>query len=183
VTITADAEASAAGLVGGSEGSIVESFAVCNASSGGEAFYGGGLAGYNYGSIVQSYAAGNVTIANGVIAGGLLGTGNDKSTITQSYSTTTLKHAGHKNPDVGGLIGVDHSPAGSNASTYWNLTTSKIRKRRDGAGTPYADPGITGLTTAQLQAGLPKGFDPTVWAENPKINSGFPYLIDNPPQK
>ena len=27
------------------------------------------------------------------------------------------------------------------------------------------------------------GFDPNIWAENPKINNGFPYLIANPPPK
>jgi len=43
--------------------------------------------------------------------------------------------------------------------------------------------GITGLTTQQLQAGLPKGFTKKTWAENAKVNNGLPYLIDNPPEK
>jgi len=43
--------------------------------------------------------------------------------------------------------------------------------------------GITGLTTQQLQSGLPTGFDPKIWAENPNINNGLPYLIANPPPK
>jgi hypothetical protein len=43
--------------------------------------------------------------------------------------------------------------------------------------------GITGLTTAQFQSGLPTGFDPKIWAENPNINNGLPYLINNPPPK
>jgi hypothetical protein len=33
-----------------------------------------------------------------------------------------------------------------------------------------------------IHSGLPSGFDPTIWDENPKINNGFPYLIANPPQ-
>jgi hypothetical protein len=41
--------------------------------------------------------------------------------------------------------------------------------------------GVTGNTTAQLQAGLPAGFDPKIWAEDRKINHGLPYLIANPP--
>jgi hypothetical protein len=41
--------------------------------------------------------------------------------------------------------------------------------------------GVTGLTAEQLQAGLPTGFSPKIWAENPKINGGLPYLIANPP--
>jgi hypothetical protein len=51
-----------------------------------------------------------------------------------------------------------------------------------GAGNIANDPGITGQTTAQLQAGLPAGFDPSIWAEDPGINNGLPYLIANPPQ-
>jgi len=43
------------------------------------------------------------------------------------------------------------------------------------------DPGITGLTDAQLKSGLPTGFDPSVWAQSPSINNGYPYLIANPP--
>ncbi|HEY6578573.1 MAG TPA: hypothetical protein VIY09_04570 [Rhizomicrobium sp.] len=64
-----------------------------------------------------------------------------------------------------------------------DTSTSRVKSLKKGAGTPKNDPGITGLTTTQLQSGLPQGFDPTVWAENPKINGGLPYLIANPPRK
>jgi hypothetical protein len=30
--------------------------------------------------------------------------------------------------------------------------------------------------------GLPTGFDPKIWAENPNINNGLAYLINNPPE-
>ena len=43
--------------------------------------------------------------------------------------------------------------------------------------------GVTGLTSKQLRSGLPDGFDPSIWAEDKKINNGFPYLINNPPEK
>jgi hypothetical protein len=43
--------------------------------------------------------------------------------------------------------------------------------------------GITGLTTQQLQTGLPAGFDPKIWAEDANINNDLPYLINNPPPK
>ena len=36
------------------------------------------------------------------------------------------------------------------------------------------NPGITGLTTAQLQSGLPAGFNPSIWAESASINGGLP---------
>lgn len=111
-----------------------------------------------------------------------MGVNADESAITQSFSTATLKGGIHHGGNAGGLIGVDHSPHGSNTSDYWDISTSHIKHRDRGAGTPKNDPGITGLTTRQLQSGLPKGFDPAVWAEDKKINGGLPYLIDNPPR-
>jgi hypothetical protein len=33
------------------------------------------------------------------------------------------------------------------------------------------------LTTIQLQSGLPTGFDPSIWGEDPSINGGLPYLL------
>jgi hypothetical protein len=82
---------------------------------------------------------------------------------------------------VGGLIGDDESQSGSLESTYWNTDTSGITNLSQGAGNISNDPGIAGLTTEQLQSGLPAGFDPKVWAEDPNTNNGLPYLIDNPP--
>lgn len=42
--------------------------------------------------------------------------------------------------------------------------------------------GVAGLTTEQLQSGLPAGFDPSIWGEDAKINHGLPYLLANPPE-
>jgi hypothetical protein len=45
------------------------------------------------------------------------------------------------------------------------------------------DDQVGGRKYAKISAPpLPEGFDPTIWAENPSINNGFPYLIANPPQ-
>ena len=63
-------------------------------------------------------------------------------------------------------------------TSYWDTTTSGTGK---GVGQGN-DSGVTGLTTKEFKAGLPSGFDPTIWAESPKINDGLPYLINNPPQ-
>jgi hypothetical protein len=32
-----------------------------------------------------------------------------------------------------------------------------------------------------MKSGLPDGFDPAIWASDPNINGGYPYLIANPP--
>ena len=74
------------------------------------------------------------------------------------------------------------SNGGSVTNDYWDLDTSGITDPSQGAGNIPNDPGITGLTTQQLQSGLPAGLDPAVWAEDPNINNGLPYLINNPPQ-
>jgi hypothetical protein len=84
---------------------------------------------------------------------------------------------------VGGLVGYDGSPPGSITNSYWDTDTSGITNLGQGAGNIANDPGITGLTTAQFQSGLPAGFDPKVWAEKSNIDDGFPYLLANKPVK
>jgi hypothetical protein len=171
------------GLVGGSgAGLISQSFANCEISSGSASLIGG-LVGSNVGSIKDSYAAGSIIGGDYSELGGLVGDNAEESTIAQSYSTTALDNVGHGDRTAGGLIGVDHSHKGSNSSDYWDVSTSNITGANQGAGTPNKDRGIEPLTSEELQSKLPKGFDKKVWALNPKINGGFPYLIANPPRK
>ena len=66
-------------------------------------------------------------------------------------------------------------------NTYWDLDTSGISDPHKGAGNVADDEGITGLTTEQFQAGLPSGFTSLIWAQKAARNSGYPYLIANPP--
>lgn len=168
------------GLTAGNDGVISQSYADCTVSTdGGGSTDIGGLAGDNEGAISESYAFGKVSSSGAADIGGLVGENLEEGTIAQAYSITAVKS---EYKDKGGLIGVDYSPPGSNTSTYWDTSTSKIKGRSKGAGNVKNDPGITGLTTAQLTSGLPSGFDPTIWAESPSINSGYPYLIANPPQ-
>ena len=72
--------------------------------------------------------------------------------------------------------------SGSISSTYWDLDTSGVSDHAEGAGNIPNDPGITGLTDAQLKSGLPHSFDPKIWGSNPNINDGYPYLRANPPK-
>ena len=113
----------------------------------------GGLVGENGGQIATSYAAGRIG-------------------------------AGHSaDPDVprGGLVGTDDASAGSLSNTYWNLDKG-ISDPTQGAGNISNDPGIIGLTDAQMKSGLPVGFDPRIWGSDPNVNNGYPYLISNPPR-
>ncbi|HEY1614444.1 MAG TPA: hypothetical protein VGF97_12205 [Rhizomicrobium sp.] len=72
--------------------------------------------------------------------------------------------------------------AGRLLLTYRDTTSSGLTNLSQGAGNIANDPGITGETTAQLQTGLPAGFDWSIRAENSSIAGGLPYLIANPPQ-
>jgi len=147
-------------------------------SAGNEA---GGLIGLNYGTTTNAYATGSVSdeVVHGLI-GGLVGrnysTDNQQGSIRTSYSTGVLGTGAL----IGGLIGQDDK-SGFVANSYWDTETSGVSNPAQGAGYPPNDPGITGLTDAQLKSALPDGFDPNVWGQNPNINNGYPYLLANPP--
>lgn len=183
-SISAGPAAMAAGdLIGQNDGIVKESYSTGTVASGDNVMTGG-LVGYNLaGMIRNSYATGPIVGGSNSFAGGLVGANlsNEGSNpkITNSYSTGSV--TGGSGAILGGLIGEDLAQTGT-MNTYWDLDTSDIGNPHQGAGNVADDPGITGLTDAQLKSGLPAGFDPKVWAQNPKINNGYPYLIDNPPR-
>ena len=77
-----------------------------------------------------------------------------------SYATGPVN--GVASSITGGLVGAN---GGTVTNSYWDPQTSG---RTTSAGG-------TGLTTAQLQAGLPAGFDPTAWGSIPGVS--YPYLL------
>jgi filamentous hemagglutinin family protein len=150
------------GLVGTNAGQVIQSYADVNVTenSVGDLLYVGGLVGWNQGgTITQSYATGAVTNTTDIVAevGGLVGV--NSGTVTQTYSTGPVSGLG----DLGGLVG---SNSGVITSSYWDTQSS----------TQSVSGGGVGLTTSQLQSGLPAGFETTVWNSNSAYNSGFPYL-------
>jgi hypothetical protein len=199
VTASRAAYGFAGGLVGASYGQILNSGAsgsVSGITAGGLV---GALTGYFYtensfatgdvsgiaaggfvgvgGLVDNSYATGNVSATT--IGGGFLGA-PQLSIFVESYSTGKVNVAVRKN--AGGFAGGNGGMIGPTFfHDYWDTETSGLRKH--GEGQVKDAPGLKGLTTAQLQSGLPAHFDPTVWAENPAINNGLPYLIANPPPK
>jgi hypothetical protein len=172
----------AGGLVGANGGMTETSYSSGTVSvvGGAQSAYLGGLAGESIGPVMNCYAEGAAVTSSLSNVGGLVGLAS--STVSSAYSTGTA--SGGSGSNIGGLLGVDDHQAngGTIANDYWDTTTSGITNLSDGAGNVANDPGITGETSAQLQSGLPAGFDPTIWAENPSINNGLPYLIANPPQ-
>jgi len=195
----------AGALVGENGGSISNSFATGTVSVSGAQAIVGALVGFNGGTIITSLATGAVSGASQALVGGLVGANGGE--IDNSYATgaaaggasanvgglvgfnagmvlgaySTGAPGGKTGSTIGGLIGNDQSVSGSLKDTYWDTTTSGISDTSKGAGNISNDPGVTGLSTAQLQSGLPTGFAKKVWGENSTLNGGLPYLLSNPP--
>lgn len=173
------------GLVGYNTGVVTGSFSTGTTNGYGgtesERPIVGGLVGFNVGgTISNSYSKGKVAGGYGAGIGGLIGY-NSGGLVNDAYSTGAVVDLGAET--LGGLIGYDGSNSGAVSNSYWDTTTSGVTNPSQGAGYPANDPGITGLTTQQFQSGLPAGFDPTIWAEDPKVNNGFPFVLHNPPPK
>lgn len=142
--------------------------------------------------VVNSYATGAVSGSDpsSSTVGGLVGSlGYGDGAINSSYSVGRVRMGA---PTLtGGLVGYFAMPfagAPHNASlenTYWDAATSG-QGDAAGSGTPLD---ATGLTTSQLQSGLPSGFSATIWTQDaardggyiPPVNRGFPILLAAPP--
>lgn len=160
----------AGGLIGCNIGSLDEAQASVDVTGN----VAGGLVGIlEDGDIENSFATGNaqgIVGLNPALAGGLVGNGNS-GTIASSYSTGQVNSA----VTAGGSIG--SSFLATYSDVYWDTTTSGTQV---GCGEGSCA-GVTGLTTAQLQAGLPVGFDPSMWKQTAQTNNGLPYLKNVPP--
>jgi hypothetical protein len=142
----------------------------------------GGLVGENEGSISNSFARNKVGARKkdaGANFGGLVGTNDAGAQIKASYAAGAMTFK--SSVQAGGLIGSDGAAPGNIQHSYWDLDMG-ISDPNQGAGNIDNDPGITGLTDAQLKSGLPPGFDPNIWGSDPNINNGYPFLLANPPQ-
>jgi len=169
------------GFVGRNDGSISTSFAT-GAVNGGLSL-GGFVGNNNSGSIQTSYSTGTV-------GPGTLGYGSDEpflggfagvnsGTISQTYAADVVTTAAPGDMPAGGFVGQDNSSGGISFS-YWDTDVSSIANLTKGAGNIANDIGISGLSTAVFQSGLPSGFASSIWGENSTINNGLPYLLDSP---
>ena len=164
---------------------IQQSFSLGPLSCSGQDCQIGGLSLSSGAQISDSYSVSSVTdssMADGDDAtlGGLL-SNNGGGAIARSYAAGTITSpssggCGVNTNCVGGLYGIDN--ANINANVYWDKSTTGVNVA---AGNEGKDPGTKGLSNNKLTAKLPKGFDKKIWAQNPLINNGLPYLIANPP--
>ena len=104
-------------LVGGSSGSITNSYATGSVT--GTEGTVGGLVGYNQygGSITNSYATCSVIGTGDLISvGGLAGeNAHGGAAITNSFATGSVKGSGDSSPHVGGLVGLNFSASITNS--------------------------------------------------------------------
>ncbi|HEX3665225.1 MAG TPA: hypothetical protein VHU23_08335 [Rhizomicrobium sp.] len=166
----------AGGLVGVNSGEIGRSWSSAQSSGG---LFAGGLVGIQYFQhfqrkeqpieIVDCYATGTASAARGT--GGFAGD-SEGAPIMTSYSTGAA---------VGGASGGFLGEGGANGGLtedLWDVTTSGTDR---GIGDDTGNTGLVGETTTQLQSGLPAGFQHSIWTQDPDINNGLPYLVENPP--
>ena len=192
--VTAGDTSVAGGLAGVNLGSIATSFAT-GAVVAGTNSHVGGLVGINIGLppdiaamfptipigvISQSFAAGAVTGGANSNVGGLVG-GNGGA-IDQTYAVGAV--TGGAGSRLGGLVAVSDAtftlpsdlpiPGGPQqgngtvTNSYWDRQTTG--QNDSAGGTP--------LTTAQLSAALPAGFDASVWGIN--VGQSYPFLQSQP---
>lgn len=121
----------------------------------------GGLIGYNNSSaITYSYATGSVSGTNSV--GGLIGYNLSSSTITYSYATGSV--TGSNN--IGGLVG--YHTSSTVANSYYDTQTTGRNDTGKGVGLT-AD-------AVKAQASYTAWDFSTIWAIDPSVNNGYPYL-------
>ncbi|HVY20678.1 MAG TPA: filamentous hemagglutinin N-terminal domain-containing protein [Bauldia sp.] len=169
VTTSGLGRISAGGFAGGSTsygdpiysqavGDIEESFSTGSVNAeGSQTVYAGGFIGE--GGATNSYSRGNVTAsAPTAYAGGFVGSGGG----SQSYATGSVFSTG---PEAHGFVGEYFATPFPNV--YWDIDTT-------GLGPDFTG---TALTTTQLKAQVPAGFDSAVWGIDPTINDGYPYLL------
>lgn len=192
-----DAGGEAGGLVGDAFSAPITFSSASGSVHGGRSTTVGGLVAVSRTTLSQSFATGAVTTGAGGTAGGFVGSA---TAAQDDYATGAV--SGGAPSSIGGFIwqnignagtsySIGHVSAGRKVGGFaavlngqfqnddWDLDTSGSNQAT-GDGNVN---GVTGLTDAHLKSALPSGFDSEIWAIDPEINNGYPYLIANPPPK
>jgi len=187
ITVSLYADSYIGGLVGHSENTTIKNcYAMVNITP---AYfydspiyfyssYAGGLVGHSENTTIENcYATGNIAVSSyyyDSYVGGLIGR-SFRTTIKNCYSTGNAT-AAYYSPSsyAGGLIGYSY---GNTVINCYRLSSQTITGDNiNQIGTP--------LTLEQMKDKSSfVGFDfDTVWAIDPNINNGYPYLRANPPK-
>ena len=176
----------AGGLVGQNEGTISNSYAASSVeaySSIPTFVYAGGLVGENEGTISNSYAAGSVQATafgggrNKAYAGGLVGTNQPGTTISNSYATALTEGSSDNSVDplslslyLGGLVGDNN--VGMIDNDYYDTVTTGLT-----AGCGEGACAAVGLRTEQMKAtsGTPDEY-PSRLGPAFSLGDGYPKL-------
>ncbi len=149
----------------------------------------GGLVSINEGLIEYSYARMELELDGGRSgSGGLVGVNRAGGVIYDSYAAAAIRDADGEalHADVGGLVGTTRS--GSTVERSFSDRDLEgpdvaIGDPRGGATISNVEALSTGQAKSQthLSSELQFDFD-AVWAIDPDINDGYPYLRNNPPE-
>ncbi len=147
----------AGGLVGftGADSAVISSFSTGTVRAL-DSGAAGGLIGTNYGQVSHSYETGDVRVRSKAIIGGLIGYHGGK--VVQCFAIGLVSAS--KSNTAGGLIGALATAKASSQFAYWDLDISHQGASAQGQS----------RTTVQLQAALQTGFDST-WG----ITKGYGY--------
>jgi len=163
-----------AGIAGWNSGSIRESFSNIGVTNR-QYYYISSLAGWcSDGTIENSYATGDIEVR--YESGGFCGASSN-ITIINSYSIGEVLYGPSGDPStVGGFIGIDYGDT-TITNSYWNTQTSGQSTSAGGEGRTTAD-----MTYPYNSSNTYIDWDfDNIWAIDPAINDGYPYLIHNPP--
>jgi hypothetical protein len=152
------------------------------------------VARFLHGAVGQSFATGAVEAADGSDsrAGGLVAYSEGTASITKSFAEGPVRsnstgpvgyaaaviaqHNGSGPLDqvygVGPVTSAGATTAGVTASAFGPVTNAYWDTQTTGQATSNAG---TGMTTAQLRAALPTGFDPAIWGITPNLS--YPFLL------
>jgi len=127
VNVTTSGPRQVGGLVGGSAGTVSNSYSTGSVTGSHQV---GGLVGWNKGTVSNSYSSGTV-IGSYYFAGGLMGL-NYGGTVSNSYSTGSVTGESQ----VGGLVGENYAAV---SSSFWDTDTSGQATSAGGVGKTTAE--------------------------------------------
>lgn len=140
----------------------------------------GGLVGAVYGSTISnSYAMGAIHNQGPSKLGGLIGY-SLRNNIVSSYATGAVGVGGAGLNDYGGVVGYPQHI--TYQDLYWDVDTSGMSVPCTGNVRDNTCRHMKGLSDVELKSRLPRGFSPAIWGQDPAINNGYPYLLNNPPE-